>query len=281
MSDPLDLPDPGDPAENADPSADPSADLSAEAVAKAEALAKAEAPAPAQDDGPFPWDADPPPDDPDAPRRRHDAFTEAKKCVFLRALVKTGCILDACRLAGIGPRTIYRHQEGSPTFFDNCRAALRMSATPVELTAWQRAVEGVEQEYAVGGEVRVRTRYSEGLLRLLLQGSNPKKYGPNPGFRRKRLLKWERKQMEREIRAEIRMEVNSKGPPERSFDEAVQSVLAKIEAIERHGEPKKRAAGWTKSPDGHWVPPGYAPIPGWTPPAAEGGPGAETPRDSV
>jgi hypothetical protein len=79
-----------------------------------------------------------------------------------------------------------------------------MSATPVELTAWQRAVEGVEQEFACGGQVHVRRRYDGGLLRLLLQASNPKKYGPRPGFKRKRILKHERKQMEREIREEMR-----------------------------------------------------------------------------
>ena len=235
--------------------------------------------------GPFPWD-DPPPEDPDAPRQRHDAFTEARKCEFLRALVKTGCIEDACRRVGVGRRTVYRHQEDSPSFFDNCRLALRMSGTPIELTAWQRAVEGVEQEFAVGGEVRVRRRYDGGLLRLLLQGSNPGKYGPRPGFKRKRLLKHEKKQLEREIRAQIEAESqapNRKGPPERSFADTVKSIMGKIEAIERHGEPKKLAAGWTKSPEGRWIPPGYGPIPGWQAPPqlGDGTDGEETPRDSI
>src|SRR6185295_19892221 len=49
----------------------------------------------------YPWDEDPPPPDPDAPRERHDAFNEAKKSVFLRALVKVGCTLDACRITGV------------------------------------------------------------------------------------------------------------------------------------------------------------------------------------
>jgi hypothetical protein len=182
-------------------------------------------------EGPFPWDADPPPEDPDAPRERHDAFTEARKSVFLRALVKTGCITDAARLTGISPRTVYRHQQDDPDFFENCRAAIRISGTPAEISAWKRAVEGVEQEFACGGQVHVRRRYSDNLLRLLLQGSNPKKYGPHPGFKRKHVL--------------------------------------------------KHAAGWSKTSEGDWIPPGYAPIPGW-----QAGPGAEsdeggTPRDSI
>jgi hypothetical protein len=182
---------------------------------------------PSPEDEPLPWDRELPPEDPDAPRRRHDAFTDARKSVLLRALVKTGCILDACRLAGVAPRTVYRHQERDPAFAENCRIAIRMSATPVEITAWQRAVEGVEQEFACGGEVRVRRRYADGLLRLLLQGSNPRKYGARPGFKRKRMLKYERKRMEREIRAEI----EAARPPERSFDEAIDAIEDKLRAI--------------------------------------------------
>jgi hypothetical protein len=227
--------------------------------------------------GPFPWDEEVP-EDPDAPRERHDAFTEARKSVYLRALVKTGGIQDACRLTGISPRTVYRHQEGDPGFFENCRIALRISGTPVEITAWQRAVEGVEQEYAVGGEVRVRRRYADGLLRLLLQGSNPGKYGPRPGFKRKRLLKHERKQMEREIRAEVA--ANQKPW---SFEEAIEELDRKLRALGLRDDSAKLAAGWTKTADGEWVPPGYA----WIGPSqAPDGLGADesgagTPRDSM
>ena len=233
----------------------------------------------------YPWDEEPPPPDPDAPRERHDAFNEAKKSVYLRALVKTGCTLDACRLTGVSARTVYRHQENDPAFAEHCRIALRVAGTPAELTAWSRAVEGVEQEFACGGQVHVRRRYSDGLLRLLLQGSNPKKYGPNPGFRRKRILKHVRKQMERELRAELEEKLRP-----RSLDEMRASILRKLGGIERHREPKRLAAGWTKTGDGHWIPPGYGPIPGWQPPAGldagdsaggETASGADTPRDSM
>ncbi len=62
-----------------------------------------------------------------------------------------------------------------------------MSGTPVELTAWQRAVEGVEQEYRVGGEVRVRRRY-DGSAAPAAAGLEPEEIRPRPGFTRKRLL---------------------------------------------------------------------------------------------
>lgn len=208
----------------------------------------------------FPWDEDPSaPNDPDAPRQRHDAFNGARKVAFLNALVKTGCIRDACRQAGIAPRTVYRHQEGDPDFFEHCRLALRMSGTPIELTAWQRAVEGVEQEFACGGQVHVRRRYDAGLLRLLLQGSNPKKYGPRPGFGHKRLLKHERRQMEREIRAEI-------AAREASAEEVTRQLGKRLQAFGVRTIREMLEKGWTRSPGGDWVPPGYAPIPGWEDP---------------
>ena len=228
-------------------------------------------------EAPLPWEGDPPPEearDENGRRVRHDAFTARRKHCFLQALVKSGTIEDAARAVGVDPRTVYRHQEKDPAFLEHCRIATRMSAVPIELTAWQRAVEGVEQEFACGGHIHVRRRYDAGLLRLLLQGSNPKKYGPRPGFTRKRLMRHERKQMEREVRAEI--------AARRPSIEAVHaSIIGKLQAIENHRTPDKLAAGWTRLEDGHWIPPGWGPLPGFeAPPAAgeERGDGEETPR---
>lgn len=205
----------------------------------------------------FPWEVfderEPPPDDTALPRKRRDAFTEARKCAFLEALVKTGCLLDASRLVGVSARTVYRHQESDLRFAEHCATALRMRAAPVELTAWQRAVEGVEQEFACGGQVHVRRRYSDGLLRLLLQGSNPKKYGARPGFKRKRILRHEKKQMEREIRAEIEARRAATRP---TIEQVTQKIVTRVGMIKRHEERQQLAAGWTRTADGHMIPPG-------------------------
>jgi hypothetical protein len=211
-------------------------------------------------DEPLPWEGDPPPAEergPDGRRIRHDAFTGRRKHEFLRALVKAGTIEDAARAVGVNPRTIYRHQECDPAFLEHTRVALRMAATPIEITAWQRAVEGVEQEFACGGQIHVRRRYDAGLLRLLLQGSNPKKYGSRPGFKRKRLLRHERKQMEREVRAE-----NEYKRP--TLESVQESIIAKVKAIAAHSAREKLAQGWTEV-QGHWIPPGWGPLPGCGP----------------
>ena len=141
-------------------------------------------------------------------------------------------------------------------------------------------MEGVEEQVAVGGQMVRRRRYDSNLLRLLLQGSDPKKYGPRPGFKRKRLLRHERKQMEREIRAEI-----AENEPSPTFDDSMEALERRLRALnipigeEADAEAAKLASGWTKSPEGHWVPPGYGPIPGWAPPSAPEW--EETPHDSM
>lgn len=240
-----------------------------------------------------PHDAAPGAADMPAKRERHDAFNEARKAAFLTALIKTGCLKDAARAAGVSARTVYNHQDSDPAFAEDVRTALAMSATPVEMIAWRRAVHGVEQEFACGGQVHVRRRYSDHLLRLLLQGSNPKKFGANPGFRRKRILRHERKEIERNIRAEIAAEYRAREP---DMEEVRAEILRKVEAMRRHSKREKFANGWTQAQGGYLIPPGYGPLPGLNPHAAgvadadwgdeewaepPRNAGEETPRDSV
>lgn len=199
---------------------------------------------------PVPWETDDPEDEAGHARERHNAFTGAKKKLFLKALSKTGCVLDACRLTGVAGRTVYNHQHSDLEFGRHCELALQMAATTVELMAWERGVTGVEEEVVRYGKVFTIIKRSDSMLRLLLQGADRKKYGPRPGFSRKRLMRHERKQMEREIRA--RMAEN-----EPSIEQVKDNILRKIEAIERHEEPAKLAAGWTRTNEGHWIPPGW------------------------
>lgn len=199
---------------------------------------------------PAPWDRDEA-DPPDPDQRRKDAFTGRRKRKFLKALTKTGCALDACRIVGISNRTAYNHYDSDPEFARLWRLALEMAGTDIELLAWERAVNGVEEEVIQYGKVvGTRLRRSDAMLRLLLQGSNRKKYGPRPGFSRKRLLKHERKRMEREMYAQMAAE-------QPSIEEVRDTILRRLDAIQRHAEPRKLAAGWIKDEDGNWIPPGW------------------------
>ncbi len=210
----------------------------------------------------------------DSPTRaRHDAFTPARRATFLKHLARYGCLTDAARRTGVSARTIYYHQDKDKAFASDCARAVRMAGSRLELTAFERAVDGVPQLFACGGEVHTRTRYSDGLLRLLLQGADPKKYGPRPGFTRKRLLASERKRIEQDIRAQIA----ARRP---SAEQVTDSLLRKLNAIRRSEEDRKLAAGWIAADDGCLIPPGW--VRAEDEDRGEGDvEGEETPRDSM
>lgn len=103
--------------------------------------------------------------------------------------------------------------------------------------------------------------------------------------------------MEREIRAEIAAEHAARGRDISAMPiEAVRAeVLRRIGHIRAHRDRNRLEEGWTQTPGGDWIPPGYGPIPGWTAPGDSGAPTApaapdtplageaegETPRDSI
>lgn len=205
---------------------------------------------------------------------RHDAFTPGRRRIFLKHLAKTGCIADAARLTGVTARTVYNHQEKDAEFARHCELAISMAGGGIEQIAYERAVSGVPEQFACGGKVYTRTRYSEGLLRLLLQGANPKKYGARPGFTRKRLWKWERDEIEREVRARIQSQLRADPA------ETTEAILRHLDVLERRQAPERLAAGWTKTDEGEWIPPGWVRDPDYVPPPSESE-GDETPRDSV
>ena len=225
------------------------------------------------DPSPAPWDSEEENGADAARPARHDAFTPGRRRIFLKHLAKTGCIADAARLTGVGKRTIYNHQAKDEDFARHCELAVRMAGGGIEQVAYERAVRGVPEQFACGGQVYTRMRYSDGLLRLLLQGTNPKKYGPRPGFTRKRIKAWEREEMERDIHRQIA----AKQP---TFEESMQLLDKRLGPLGIREAQRKRAAGWTEVENGQWVPPGWIRDPDYIAPES-GSVGAQTPRDSV
>jgi hypothetical protein len=111
-------------------------------------------------------------------RQRHDGFTPKKQRKFFKALAKTGCLSDAARAAGISRNTVRRHRLKWPGFEEKVQAALGMAATDLDAIAWKRAVEGVPEVVIRDGKVAwIKIKPSDAILRLLLQGANPRKYG--------------------------------------------------------------------------------------------------------
>lgn len=96
---------------------------------------------------------------------------------FLAAVETTGSVTAACKLVGLGRRTVYEWKEADPVFAARMEAAQDRGTDALEDEAVRRAVEGVDEpvfyQGAVAGYVR---RYSDTLLMFTLKGRRPDKW---------------------------------------------------------------------------------------------------------
>ena len=133
-------------------------------------------------------------------------FDPAKKAACLEALGRGVTVAEACREAAISPTTFYKHEKKDPEFASLCRAARARSAGTVglEIMAWERGVTGIEEEVVQGGKVvGTRRRRSDSVFKMLLEGGDPGRYGPQVRALRARIESELRPRIEAEIRAEL------------------------------------------------------------------------------
>jgi hypothetical protein len=187
-------------------------------------------------------------------RPRHDGFTPDKQRKFFKALKKTGCIRDACRAAGISRTTVDRWRDKDETFDDKVEATLALASVTLDTIAWKRATEGAEEKiYRDGRLVFTRVKPSDSILRLLMQGADPERYGRTGRQPGKHLLKTLKKQAEREVRAADSEEARA------TLEGKLRELLGMAAERDRRA---KLAAGWLPGPDGRLVvPPGWRMVP--------------------
>ncbi len=117
------------------------------------------------------------------PRPRHDAFSGDRKQLFLAALRRGDSVLAACATVGISNRTAYRHRERDPDFARDWDLACRMAKLPLELTAFERGVTGIDEPvYRYGKLSHMKRRLSDSALMKLLAAEQPEKYGRAAGL---------------------------------------------------------------------------------------------------
>jgi len=191
-------------------------------------------------------------------RPRIDGFTPRKQKKFLKWLAKTGCVRDAAGKAGISTTTIDRTRRNFADFDARCVAALDLALPGLEAIAYRRATVGAPAKVIRKGKlVEVRVQPSDAMLRLLMTGAAPGKYGRYAG-------------MPQPAGNARRKDGPGRGLPKRlSFDEAFGQLETKLGSFAKR---MIAARGYSMGPDNRLVPPGWRMVReeelvrlGWTP----------------
>jgi hypothetical protein len=108
-------------------------------------------------------------------RARHDGWTEERTQRFLDVLAHTGCVDDACRVAGMSDTGAYRMKDRFPAFSAAWDDALERAQQGLIAIAYKRAVEGKETVIIRRGEeYERRIAPSDSMLGLLVKRGDMK-----------------------------------------------------------------------------------------------------------
>jgi len=101
---------------------------------------------------------------------RHDGWTEARRKIFLAVLRESGCVIDACRVAGMSDTSAYRLRERDPEIAAQWDEAVANGQRGLVAVAHQHAVVGKETViYRNGEEVERRVAPSDSIMALLIK----------------------------------------------------------------------------------------------------------------
>jgi len=112
-------------------------------------------------------------------RIRHDGWTVERQKDFVERLAETASWTDAARFVGLSRQSARNLYNRSPQFRAACDEALRASVGVLVETAFDRAVNGVqEQVWYQGRMVGFREKYNDRLLMFLLRVRDPLNFAP-------------------------------------------------------------------------------------------------------
>ena len=151
---------------------------------------------------------------------------------FIAALAETGSVKAACRRvrrSDYGAYALRNHPEGA-SFRAAWEAAADLGLRRIEDAAMDRALNGVEETLHYHGEVvGKRVRYNERLVMFILRNRAPHRFAEGGGARG--LSAVDRMRLKR-LKQAWRAEWEHERRP-RSFEQARESILSKLEAIEQ------------------------------------------------
>jgi len=111
--------------------------------------------------------------------KRATRLTHARLKRFLEQLCKSGNITEACAIAGVDRRTVYRHRHLDNVFHELWDEAITIAVDVAEREIRRRAIEGtLREKYDRSGVLMQRERvYSDKLAELYIRVKRPKEYG--------------------------------------------------------------------------------------------------------
>lgn len=175
------------------------------------------------------------------PRRWSRAVEER----FLAMLAVSGNIAGSARSVGFTESCIWQRRRKWADFAQRMEEVLDDAEVRLE---FRMATLGTDIDQRALGEGEARP--PQGTENARAEAEAGLRFDPDLALR---FLKWrQQKKAGYGRRGRAR-----KGPPDRTFEEAVQSVLGKVEAIERHHRRKKLAEGWSEDENGYLIPPGW------------------------
>ncbi len=191
---------------------------------------------------------------------RKGKWCKSTETLVLAVLRQCGNVAAAARAAGISAGTIWTRRREWPGFRQRMEEALEEAEVALE---FRLATMG--NAPAGDGEADEGERDDEGT------GAATPDCAPPPipfdADLALRFLKWR----EQKRRGYDGRRGRHKGPPDRPFEEVAQSIMSKIEAIERHDNAQKLQEGWSRDGEGRMIPPGWV----WRGDAGEAGDGRE------
>jgi hypothetical protein len=113
-------------------------------------------------------------------RKQHAGWTAERQRKFIDRLALTGCVGDACAIAGVASSSAYRlrNKAGAESFARAWDAALSMAATRLAAIAFDRAINGRSERFYKDGELVMDRRIpSDHLLTWLLSRLDPLQFG--------------------------------------------------------------------------------------------------------
>jgi molybdenum-dependent DNA-binding transcriptional regulator ModE len=172
-------------------------------------------------------------------KTRVGKWCKSKETLFLDALRACGNVAASARAVGVSESMVWTRRRQWPGFALKIEEALGEAELVLEFRL-----------ATLGNNVGTGARDEDGAEMGTVTGNCPQSFDPDLAIR---FLKWR----EEKRRGGGRRGRPGKGPPERTFKEAVDSVLRKVAAIERHENVRKLAEGWSQDEEGRMIPPGW------------------------